>query len=382
MRTAVRISGLGGACALALLAAACAVLAADSAYDWKLPAWAPKPLVPADNPMSRAKAELGRYLFYDRRLSVNGSTSCATCHQQARAFTDGAAHAVGATGARHPRGSMSLANAAYNPVLTWANPAEHALETQALVPMFGTGPVEMGLAGREPEIRRLLAGDPLYARLFRAAFAQDPDPYTIVNLTRAIASFERTLTSFDSAYDRYRYGGQVDAISAAAKRGERLFFSERLKCFHCHGGINFTDTVAHERLEQPQVAFHNTGLYNLDGRGAYPPGNTGVMEISKDPRDMGKFRAPTLRNIAVTAPYMHDGSIATLEEVIAHYARGGRAGGPLRSQFIEGFAIGADETQDLIAFLRSLTDPGFLANPAFADPRPTHNDPPLKETQQ
>jgi len=318
--------------------------------------------------MSRKKAELGRYLFYDKRLSVNGSTSCATCHQQAKAFTDGAALATGATGSVHPRGSMSLANAAYNPVLTWANPEQHLLETQALVPMFGTAPVEMGLAGREAEMRRLLTGDARYVRMFRAAFPRDADPYTVANLTRAIATFERTLLSFDSPYDRYRYGGKPDAISAAAKRGEKLFFSERMKCFHCHGGINFTDTVSHERLEHPEVAFHNTGLYNVDGSGAYPASNTGVMEVSKNPRDMGKFRAPTLRNIAVTAPYMHDGSIATLEEVIAHYAKGGRVANPLKSEFVTGFAITDAETHDLAAFLESLTDRTFLANPAFADP--------------
>ena len=373
-----RLSAWSGALAGLL---ACAALAVDSAYDWKLPAWAPRPLVPAGNPMSPAKVELGRWLFYDTRLSVNGSTSCATCHQQARAFTDGAALAKGATGELHPRNSMSLANAAYNPTLTWANPQEMALEHQALTPMFGTAPIEMGLAGREEQIRRLLARDPRYARLFRAAFPRDADPYTLDNLTRAIAAFERTLNSFDSPYDRYRQGGQLDAVSPAAKRGEKLFFSERMQCFHCHGGINFTDSVAHERLDKPEISFHNTGLYNLDGHGAFPPDNTGMMEFTKNARDMGRFRAPTLRNIAVTAPYMHDGSLATLEEVIAHYAAGGRgnkpgsnaagnsARNPLQSEFVAGFTITPEEARELVAFLESLTDRGFLTNPAHADPR-------------
>lgn len=380
MRGRSRHSRWSGALGVLAALLACAALAVDSAYsgfDWKLPAWAPRPLVPAGNPMSPAKVELGRWLFYDTRLSVNGSTSCATCHQQAKAFTDGAAVASGATGQKHPRNSMSLANAAYNPTLTWANPHEFALETQARTPMFGTTPVEMGLAGREEQIRRLLARDPRYARLFRAAFPKDADPYTLENLTRAIAAFERTLISFDSPYDRYRQGGEPGAISPAAKRGEKLFFSERMQCFHCHGGINFTDSVAHERLDKPEISFHNTGLYNLDGRGAYPPGNTGMMEFTKEARDMGRFRAPTLRNIAVTAPYMHDGSIATLEEVIAHYAAGGRASNaagnparnPLQSEFVAGFTITPQETGDLVAFLESLTDQGFLANPAHADPR-------------
>jgi cytochrome c peroxidase len=360
--------------AAALLAcAALAALAIEGAYQWKLPAWAPRPLVPADNPMSDAKVELGRVLFYEKRLSVNGSFSCATCHQQARAFTDGQPVGIGATGEKHPRNSMSLTNAAYNPVLTWADPMQHALESQALMPMFGTAPVEMGLKGREAEISRLVERDPKYARLFRAAFPGEAKPGTLINLTKAIAAFERTLLSFESPYDRYRYGGKASAISASAKRGEALFFSEQMKCFHCHGGINFTDTVSHTRLEKPEIAFHNTGLYNLDGRGAYPKQNPGLMAATGKPEDMGKFRAPSLRNIAVTAPYMHDGSIATLSEVLDHYAKGGRAStpaapAPLRSEFIRGFEMNAQEKADVLAFLESLTDSGFLTNPAYGDP--------------
>lgn len=361
------------ALAAALAIAACAVLAVESAYQWQLPAWAPRPLVPADNPMSQAKVELGRVLFYDKRLSVNGSLSCATCHQQSRAFTDGLVVALGATGQKHPRNSMSLANAAYVPALTWADPMLHALEAQALVPMFGTVPVEMGLQGRQAALARLMERDPRYARLFRAAFPGEATPGNLPNLTRALAAFERSLLSFDSPYDRYRYGGEAGAISPAARRGEALFFSEKMKCFHCHGGINFTDTVAHARLDKPEIAFHNTGLYNLDGRGAYPRLNPGLMAITGKPEDMGRFRAPSLRNIAVTAPYMHDGSIATLGEVLEHYAQGGRsststAPAPLRSEFVRGFSMSAQEKEELLAFLESLTDRGFLTNPAFGDP--------------
>jgi len=368
LRTALRHS-----LAALLALAAVAALAIEGAYQWRLPAWAPRPLVPANNPMSNVKVELGRVLFHDQRLSVNGSFSCATCHQQSRAFTDGLPVAVGATGEKHPRNSMSLTNAAYNPALTWADPLQHALEAQALVPMFGTAPVEMGLKGREGRITRLLEHDPRYARLFRAAFPGQAQPGTMINLTRAIAAFERSLLSFDSPYDRYRFGGDANAISVTAKRGEALFFSERMKCFHCHGGINFTDTVAHNRMDRPEVAFHNTGLYNLDARGAYPKDNTGLMAITGKPEDMGKFRAPSLRNIAVTAPYMHDGSIATLGEVLDHYAKGGRASlpnspAPLRSDFIRGFEMSAREKEEMLAFLESLTDRGFLTDPAFSDP--------------
>ncbi len=364
---------LAGACALA------AAMTAQGAWEWPLPAWVPRPLVPADNPMSTEKVELGRVLFYDARLSINGAMSCATCHQQKAAFTDGRKVAIGATGAAHPRNAMGLANIAYFPVLTWADPTQLRLEAQALVPMFGEHPVEMGLAGKEQDLIRLLRRDPRYERLFRAAFAADPDPYTLQNLTRALATFQRSLVSFDSAYDRYRFGGRRDAISNPAKRGERLFFSERLACFHCHGGVNFTDAVTHERLEKPELGFHNTGLYNIDGRGAYPANNPGLIGSTGRAADMGRFRTPSLRNVAVSAPYMHGGSIATLSGVIDHYAAGGRrieagpergvgAANPYKSGFVKGFRLSVRDKANLIAFLESLTDHAFLANPAHADP--------------
>lgn len=349
------------------------------AFDWGLPAWLPRPVVPSDNPMTAAKVELGRHLFYDMRLSRTGEMSCATCHRQERAFTDGRRTAAGATGEVHPRNAMSLANVAYSPVLTWANPLLDRLEAQALIPLFGEAPVEMGLAGREQQLFAVLRADPEYRRLFAAAFPEEQDPVSLGSITRALAAFERTLISARSPYDRYRYGGELDALSASAKRGEALFFSERLECFHCHGGINFSDTVRHERMAFPEVAFHNTGLYNIDGRGTYPPADTGLHAVTRRLEDMGRFRAPTLRNIAVTAPYMHDGSIATLEEVIDHYAAGGRiltdgphAGigreNPYKSSFLTGFTLTRQECADLLAFLHSLTDEAFLIDPRFGDP--------------
>ena len=273
---------------------------------------------------------------------------------------------------------MSIVNIVYTPVLTWANPHMKQLERQALVPMFGEHPVELGLSGREGEfIARLRAKAP-YGDLFARAFAGESDPFTVENVTRAIAAFQRTLISGASPYDRY-LNGERNAISAAARRGEALFFSERLECFHCHGGFNFSQTTDHAGKAFAEIEFHNTGLYNLDATGAYPKENQGVFEVTGNPADMGKFRAPTLRNIAVTAPYMHDGSIPTLDEVIAHYAAGGRtipAGprkgigsrNPHKSQFLKGFTLTPREKRDLLAFLRSLTDESFLTNPEFSNP--------------
>jgi cytochrome c peroxidase len=373
--------------AKALLALGCAALLAAAAvpsgtWEWPLPEWVPPPSVPADNPMSAAKVSLGRHLFYDRRLSRDGRMACASCHEQARAFTDGNAVSQGVTGETGARSAMALANVAYLPVLTWQNPQLTSLEVQALIPLFGEHPVEMGLAGRERQLFALLQADPVYQRLFAQAFpaeaAQGPAVlYSLSTLTKALASFQRSLLSFDSPYDRYRYGGQPNAIGAAAKRGEDLFFGERLECYHCHGGFTFTDNLKHARTPFAETGFHNTGLYNEDGKGRYPAASPGIVEFTADARDAGRFRTPSLRNVAVTAPYMHDGSIATLAEVLrTHYARAGRAAqtpqgrNPLRSELIAGFDISEAEAADVVAFLEALTDERFLRNPAHGDPWP------------
>ncbi len=352
--------------------------AGGSDWRWDLPPGFPEPRVPADNPMNAAKVELGRRLFYDKRLSENGTQACASCHRQELAFSDGRVHAVGSTGESHRRNSMSLANVAYAARLTWANPHLARLEDQALVPMFGDAPVELGMPDAAELVRRLMR-DSDYPDLFHAAFPGESEPLRLDNVTRAIAAFERTLVSGDSAYDRYAHGDR-DALSAAALRGMDLFFSERLECFHCHGGFNFADAVDHAKLPEPERAFHNNALYNVDGKGAYPRIDRGLFEITEDPADMGRFKAPTLRNIAVTAPYMHDGSIATLEEAIEHYASGGRtiesganAGSgsesPLKDEFLVGFVLREAERDDLLAFLHSLTDQAFLRDSRFAEPQ-------------
>ena len=367
-------------CLLALAGWTVLTGSSTDVFHWDLPAWVPRPVVPADNPMSAAKVELGRHLFYDQRLSADSSMSCATCHHQDKAFTDGLAVAKGVTGQAGQRSAMALANVAYLPVLTWANPNLTALEVQALIPLFGEHPVEMGMAGREKELFARLHADARYRNLFAKAFPAEAAKgsealYSLGTLTKALASFQRSLLSFDSPYDRYKYGGQPKAISPAAKRGESLFFGEKMECYHCHGSFTFTDNIRHSKLPLAERGFHNTGLYNVDGRGAYPSNNPGISELTGDADDMGKFRTPSLRNIALTAPYMHDGSIATLDQVIrAHYAQAGRAGGtatgpsPMRSSLISGFEVSEQEVNDLIAFLNALTDLTFVHNPRHANP--------------
>ena len=339
------------------------------------------PKVPADNPMSEVKVSLGRHLFYDTRLSGNGSFACASCHRQALAFTDGRPTGLGSTGESHPRGSMGLTNVAYASALAWANPNLRRLEDQALRPMFGDAPVELGLAGREREMLERLRADPRYRRMFTAGFPGEADPFTVDNVTKALAAFERTLISGDSPYDRYRWRGQASAISEAAKRGEALFFSERLACAQCHGGFNFTSAVEYEGTGAPEQEFFNIGLYNIGGTGAYPAPNTGVHAVTGVPQDMGRFKPLSLRNVALTAPYMHDGSVATLEDVIVLYEAGGRtidsgprAGigreNPFKDARVSGFALSSGEREDLLAFLRSLTDSSFIRDPRFSDPWP------------
>ncbi len=346
--------------------------------------------------MSAAKVALGRFLFYDTRLSRDGSMSCATCHRQELAFTDGNARPVGVTGDMHPRSAMSLTNVAYNVSLTWDDPGSRFLEDQLTTPIFGHDPIEMGMERSEDLLSRLRS-DWLTVLAFQAAFgdAAPPSPddpqtregpqlITMDRVAKALAAFERTLISGDSAFDRYLYQGQTDALSTSERRGMQLFFSHRLACSDCHQGFNFSGPFHFEGSRDHEPVFHNTGLYNLpseSGLGGYPPDNPGLRRHTGRKEDTGRFRAPTLRNIAVTAPYMHDGSIPTLDEVLDHYAAGGRtltdgsyagvgAQNPFKNERVRGFQLTDTERRDLLAFLHALTDESFLSDPRFGPPDP------------
>lgn len=191
-------------------------------WVWELPPGFPEPWVPDDNPMSAAKVELGRYLFYDTRMSGSGTYACATCHEQARAFTDGRVTAIGETDELHRRNSMMLANVAYNASLTWAHPLMFELESQAIVPMFGVDPVELGIDS-ERELVIALQAEPLYEELFAAAYPDEPGPITAAKVVYALSAFQRTMISGRSPFDRWLYDGDEDALSDAAKRGYELF---------------------------------------------------------------------------------------------------------------------------------------------------------------
>lgn len=351
----------------------------ETAFNWQIREGIPLPVEPDSNPMTQAKFELGRHLFYDIRLSGNGTQSCASCHHQNKAFSDGLVTSVGSTGDVHPRNAQSLVNVAYNASFTWGNPALLTIESQMLVPLFGEFPVEQGITDQNRDgVLQSIIDEPAYVSLFEQAFPEQGNPYRFDNIVKAIGSFVRGLTSFNSPFDQYELGDD-SALSASAKRGMALFFSERMECFHCHGGYNFSDSTVDRTIAFVSRPFHNTGLYNIGGTGDFPPGKQGVIEITGDAGDMGKFRAPTLRNIELTAPYMHDGSIETLEQVIEFYSAGGRnietgpfAGdgrfNPFKDGFVHGFTATDQEKQDLIAFLKSLTDTSVMQSSRFSNP--------------
>ncbi len=370
----------GRALIVALLAAAgCTSGGKTTPYKWELPDTLPLPVVPADNPMTVEKVTLGRYLFYEKRLSGNQSYACSNCHQQRNAFTDGRVTPVGSTGTVLPRNSMPLINAAYMSMFMWANPLLTSLEDQILVPMFSDAPVEMGMGEYTDEILARLSRDADYQRMFKAAYPDDKDPFTLKNVIYAITSFERTLLSASSPFDRYQ-AGDTSAISDSAARGFAEFNTEKFDCYHCHAGTTFTTSFQSSNTPPPPRDMRNTGLYNIGGNGAYPPDNTGLYDFTQFSNDMGKFKVPTLRNVELTAPYFHDGSAATLERRARlvrarrapHHARGRTPATARRAcigiRWSKASSCPTDEKADMIAFLDSLTDTDFVNDPRYANP--------------
>ncbi len=339
------------------------------------------PAIPSYNTPTAAKIELGRHLFYDERLSGNQTQSCGSCHEQALAFADGKTTPEGSTGQRHFRNSQGLGNAVYHSTLTWSNDGFLELEDQLRVPLTSDSPIELGVTdGVREEVLARFAQDPMYQRMFAQAFPDSESDVTLNKIIFALASFVRTILTGDAPYDRY-VAGDSSALSEAQIRGLKLFNSERFECFHCHSGTNFSTSYRDGNTDAGTVRFpfFNNGLYNVDGEGSYPAVDQGLYDLTLDPADRGLFRPPTLRNIALTDPYMHDGSIETLREVVDHYARGGRllesgpnAGdgrlSPLKSGLVRSFQATDQEKDDLVSFLESLTDQTFLQNPKLSNP--------------
>lgn len=287
---------------------------------------------PQDNPTTPEKAKLGRKLFFDKRLSLNGTVACATCHDPKKAFSDQLKTSIGINGERTERNAPSVLNSGFLKTVMFDAHLK-TLELQVIVPL--QEPTEMGHNMKKliPQLRAI----PEYQEAAQQIFKRDFDAYV---LTRAISAFQRTLVSMNSRFDQYQAGNKK-ALDKDARAGWKLF-SEKLYCIQCHPAPYFTTFEA-----------ANNGLYLDFGK------DKGRFRINLDSADIGKFKIPSLRNSELTFPYMHDGSMETLEKVIAHYSQGGKKH-PLQSSTIIPFEISAIEQKQLVSFLKSLTDTSYL----------------------
>jgi len=333
---------------------------------------------PEDNPQTPEKIALGEKLFNDARFSTTGEVSCATCHAVEKAFTDSPLSvSEGIKKLTGTRNAPTVINAVYFETMFWDGRSP-SLEDQSLHPF--TNPVEMGLADHQP-ILDIVRTDPDYVKRFKSVFGKTGDAITMTEVTQAIAAFERTQVAGNSPFDRYYFAGEANALTETQKRGFDLFVNEG-RCVSCH------------RVEQTQALFtdnrfHNVGVGINDIQGEVPElageflkadltksevdvrvlgdkrtSELGRFAVTRGFDDLGSFKTPTLRNIAVTAPYMHDGSLATLRDVMVHYNNGGvtKEGDPV-NDFLSGgirpLNLTDEEIDDLVAFMEALTSPEY-----------------------
>ena len=293
---------------------------------------------PQGNEFTPARWELGKRLFFDPVMSVDSSISCASCHQPGLAFSDNVAFSPGVEQRPGVRNSPSLVNVAYHPYFTREGGVP-TLEMQVMVPIQEHNEFDFNIV----LLAERLSQDSSYVVQSEKAYGRTPDAFVI---TRSLACFERSLLSGNSPYDQYLQNVQTSAISASALRGMDLFFSEKTKCSECHGGFNFSN-----------YNFENNGLYEQ-----YE--DVGRFRLTGDEADRALFKIPSLRNVGLTAPYMHDGSLPTLEAVVEHYQSGGK-NTPQKSGLIQPLDLTESERADLVQFLESLTDETFVQNPLF-----------------
>lgn len=324
---------------------------APTPFVLDLPAWAYDTLhpinLPSDAPLTVEAVELGRKLFYEKALSDNYTMSCGSCHQQQHAFSDPRRFSIGTDGSVGRRNSMPIQNLAWDHGFFWDTRAS-SLEEQA----FGPVRDHAEMRNSWPVVEERLQAHPEYPVLFKKAFGTDVIDSNLV--VRAIAQFERTLVSYNSPYDRFVHLGDANALNEQQQRGMALFFGEA-HCNDCHTGPRFNDHNV-----------QNIGLGDLNG-------DDGLMEVTGNVADRGRFKNIGIRNVAVSAPYMHDGRFATLEEVLDFYARDVDLSTPNLDPHMFAWAFGFidldhQERADIVAFLHALTDEEFLTDPAFSDP--------------
>jgi cytochrome c peroxidase len=321
---------------LLVVLGACSVLIKLESKEYsitKIPTHFPEVNHPEGNEFTQARWDLGKKLFYDNILSLDSSISCASCHLPELAFSDNRAFSPGIKNRPGKRNAPSLANVAYHPYLLREGGVP-TLEMQVLVPIQEENEFNHNIV----DIGKLLEKDSSYVKMAMEAYNRAPDYYVI---TRSISLFERTLISGNSKYDKYV--NKKEKLNTQEKKGMELFFSDKLKCSSCHNGFNFTN-----------YSFENNGLY-------LSYADDGRFRFSKDSNDIALFKVPTLRNIEVTAPYMHDGSIKTLKQVIEHYNSGGKSHAN-KSSLILPLELSQDEKDDLHTFLLTLTDNEFIQN--------------------
>lgn len=357
--------------------ASCSLFLVASAFA-KPPLGLPEVPIPADNPQSEAKVALGEKLFLDKRFSVTGEVSCSTCHDPKKALTDSPLQtSEGIRKLTGTRNAPTVVNAAYNETQFWDGRSP-SLEDQALHPFLN--PVEMAMPSHDRLIE-VVREDPEYVRRFRDVFGVRGNEIKIEHVTRAIAAFERTQIAGDSPWDRWYYGGEEDAISEAAKRGFQVFLADG-RCVSCHtieqDFAIFTDHQFHnigvginemqDRVPELAEAFLDAKQRGIDVDVAVlsdkDTSDLGRFAVNDQFDGLGAFKTSTLRNIAVTAPYMHDGSVATLKEVVEHYNNGGATNpddriNPFLSGGIRPLELTDQQIDDLVAFMEALTSPQF-----------------------
>lgn len=294
--------------------------------------------VPVDNEYSLARWQLGKMLFHDPIMSADESISCSSCHSQELSFSDGQQTAIGIEGRTGVRNTPSLANVAYHPYFTREGGVP-TLEMQVMVPIQEHNEFDFNIL----LIAERMQEDEQYLQMSYEAYDREPDPFVI---TRAIACFERSLLSGYSKVDQFVSHGVFTALSTSQKRGMQLFYSDKTNCSSCHGNFDFTN-----------YDFENNGLYEqyLD---------EGRYRLTGEDEDLAMFKIPSLRNVSLTGPFMHDGSLATLLEVVEHYNSGGQAH-VNRSELIRPLGLSNVEKMDLVHFLEGLTDDEFVSNPIF-----------------
>jgi cytochrome c peroxidase len=361
--TAIPAEDVGGAAARPLAAP-------KSMHQVGLPTAATRAATPADNPQTPEKVALGQRLFFDARLSADGTIACSTCHDPARAFTDGKPVSTGIEGRLGQRNAPTILNALYNATQFWDGRAT-TLEQQAALPIVNS--VEMGMPSVDSAVARI-AAIPEYREGFKSAFGTAPNGR---DLMRAIAAYERTQVAFDSPFDHY-IAGERNAIDPAAKRGWELF-NTRARCNKCHAlsedkrdTTNFTDNDFHNI--GVLIVRHNVVALAEQARQLLAAGDSAAIDraaiqtdmsalgrflVTRKESDIASFKTPNLRNLLLTAPYFHDGSQATLWDVIDHYNKGAGPNNPYLDQDIVPLALSESDIDDLVAFLASLTSPPY-----------------------